>query len=101
MSAKNEILTRKVRIEKTNVFNFTSIRAMTPEKLYEFGFREDIEDGIWYDENPERQFYSFRVHVSSTRVFSLAYGGFDKKLGDYLSEVGFRKAAFNFNGTIF
>jgi len=103
LSAKNEILTRKVRVEKLNRFRESKPKFITSEHILSFGFIYDSEDCIWYDEHPERELYYFRVHASTGKSFKLFYGGFStaQKIGNFLLEEDFRRAAFCFNGTIF
>jgi len=102
---KNDILTRKTRIEKVNKFKPSHTASfVTPKHLFDFGFRYDEEDYTWYDEHPEREKYFFRALFGiDSRICHLFFGGFDSKkdLGYCFLEEDFRKIAFEFNGTIF
>jgi len=83
LSVQHQILTRKVRIEKINCFKDSIPNFISRKYLYDFGFRYDEEDGIWYDEHPERELYRFRAHITSSLRVDLYIGGFDKKIGYY------------------
>lgn len=74
--------------------------VLTTQFLFEKGFRYDSEDNLWYDHNPLRQKYGFRIGVSENkRYFHLFYGGYDNDLSKHRTEEGLKKAAFEFNKT--
>lgn len=100
MGVQHQILTRKVRIEKTNRFTKSSPLFLTSTVLNTLGFIYDIEDDMWYDEHPERELYRFRVFRKGN-AFILCFDGSGKELGYYSNSEEFCKAAFDFNGTIF
>lgn len=101
MGIQHQILTRKVRIEKTNRFTKYSTLFLTSPALHTLGFKYDIEDDMWYDEHPERELYKFRVFKKGNAFILSFHGGSRKELGYYFNLEDFCKAAFDFNGTIF
>ncbi|MFN0048198.1 MAG: hypothetical protein ACKVOU_03625 [Cytophagales bacterium] len=50
------------------------------------GFRYDDEDNLWYDENPNRKKYYYRIGIfNNGRFFDLYGGGYDTKLGRFFT----------------
>jgi hypothetical protein len=67
----------------------TSMNYETPpiaNVLLAAGFRYDLEDNLWYDENPNRKKYYYRVGIGNNGAFlDLFGGGYDTKLGRFFS----------------
>lgn len=63
------------------------------------GFKYDIEDNLWYDENPERQRYLMRVGVGGPYMDGsykavLFNGGYDYRIGEYRTPDSLKEAIY-------
>lgn len=63
------------------------------------GFRYDIEDNLWYDENPEREKYLMRVGISGPYMDNsykavLFNGGYDYKIGEFRTSQSLKEAIY-------
>lgn len=63
------------------------------------GFRYDIEDNLWYDENYGREKYLMRVGISGPYMDNsykavLFNGGYDYKIGEYRTPEDLKKAIY-------
>jgi hypothetical protein len=73
--------------------------------LYDDGFRFDIEDNLWYDENENRKRYGFRIGIKYTYAkevhsFELFHGSYSTNLGNHKDLESLSKAMFDYNGSV-